>query len=389
MPRILLLMPTNTLLSQSEPKADRMDLERIIVVADDLTGACDSGVAFLASGRRVRVVLNSDGSASIDPQCAYPEAVLAFTTETRHRTPKESTERVATVLMPFTSERVGHLYFKKIDSAARGNFGPEIMAALESSHARLALVAPAFPHAGRTVDGGMLDIRDSAGQHTTISLRSLFSEVDGAHVDVLAVGSEAVLEQKLAHALSRGIRIVLCDAKSQADLERLANAALRLPQPILWAGSAGLARALAAVLPALEQRDTIPLARSIGRTMLFVGTDHPVTTLQVSHFEAQPTDPAQCSIHRVDSQSQKKIRDAFEVAPVGALILTGGDTAAFVLRALNASSIILGGEISPGIPWGILHGGLADGCTVITKSGGFGEKDALARAYEFCNRRAL
>jgi uncharacterized protein YgbK (DUF1537 family) len=235
----------------------------------------------------------------------------------------------------------------------------------------------------------MLDIRDAAGQHTTISLRSLFPDVEDAHIEVLAVGSEAVLEQQLSHALNSGVHVVLCDATSQSDLERLANAAFRLPQPILWAGSAGLARALAAILPALKQRDVIPPARRTSRTMLFVGTDHPVTTLQVSHLEAQSSDPAQCSIHRVDSQSQEKIRDAFEVAPVAALVLTGGDTAAFVLRALNASSILLAGEISPGIPWGTIQGGLADGCTVITKSGGFGERDALARAFEFCNRRVL
>ena len=38
---------------------NRVDFSRIVIVADDLTGACDSGVAFLASNRRVRIVLDA------------------------------------------------------------------------------------------------------------------------------------------------------------------------------------------------------------------------------------------------------------------------------------------------------------------------------------------
>jgi len=76
--------------------------------------------------------------------------------------------------------------------------------------------------------------------------------------------------------------------------------------------------------------------------------------------------------------------EAFSAARAAALVLTGGDTAAFVLRALGASSIALGGEVSPGLPWGIIEGGTADGCMVVTKSGGFGNRRALIDAFEFC-----
>ncbi|MYA79184.1 MAG: four-carbon acid sugar kinase family protein, partial [Acidobacteriia bacterium] len=36
----------------------------------------------------------------------------------------------------------------------------------------------------------------------------------------------------------------------------------------------------------------------------------------------------------------------------------------------------------PGIPWGRLEGGLADGTTVVTKSGGFGGPDLLLRVVD-------
>jgi uncharacterized protein YgbK (DUF1537 family) len=80
--------------------------------------------------------------------------------------------------------------------------------------------------------------------------------------------------------------------------------------------------------------------------------------------------------------------DAVHAGPVAALILTGGDTAAFVQRSLGASRIELGGELARGIPWGFVEGGVADGCVVITKSGGFGDRDTLVQAFEFCERRS-
>jgi uncharacterized protein YgbK (DUF1537 family) len=89
-----------------------------------------------------------------------------------------------------------------------------------------------------------------------------------------------------------------------------------------------------------------------------------------------------------NSTAKQNIQSAFANQPVAALILNGGDTAAFVLQSLGASSILLAGELAPGIPWGFVEGGSADGCMVVTKSGGFGEPDALVRAFEFCHGRS-
>jgi uncharacterized protein YgbK (DUF1537 family) len=72
-----------------------------------------------------------------------------------------------------------------------------------------------------------------------------------------------------------------------------------------------------------------------------------------------------------------RIRSAFRKASPRALILTGGETALLAVHALEAHSFILQGEISPGIPWGLIQGGLAHGCVVVTKSGGFGSPDAF------------
>jgi uncharacterized protein YgbK (DUF1537 family) len=213
--------------------------------------------------------------------------------------------------------------------------------------------------------------------------------LDSTHLDILRTGSETDLLLGIRRAIANGIQILLCDADTQEDLERLAAAGSQLRQPILWAGSAGLARALASTLPASPPGDIVRKARGQGRTLLFTGSPHPVTRLQLSHLEMRSpiTDHAVIRIE-FGATSQPEIREIFAAEPVADLVLTGGDTAAFVLQSLDASSIELAGELAPGMPWGFVAGGVADGCTVITKSGGFGDRDALVRALEFCAGRS-
>jgi uncharacterized protein YgbK (DUF1537 family) len=281
------------------------------------------------------------------------------------------------------------ILFKKVDSAARGNLGAETMAAVRASGAALALVAPAFPQAERTVHSGILSVRDCSGQDSRISLRDQFSAVDSTRVGILQTGSETELLLGIRRAIANGIWFLLCDADTQEDLERLAASGSQLQQSVLWVGSAGLARALAGTLPVSIPETTLPGAGRPGRTLLFAGSPHPVTRLQLAHLEQQAATQEHAVVRiEFDATSHQEIRTAFTAGPVAALILTGGDTAAFVLKSLDASSILLAGELAPGIPWGFVEGGAAHSCMVITKSGGFGDRDALVRALEFCIRRA-
>jgi uncharacterized protein YgbK (DUF1537 family) len=57
------------------------------------------------------------------------------------------------------------------------------------------------------------------------------------------------------------------------------------------------------------------------------------------------------------------------------VVLTGGDTAAAAIRALDATGFSLLGEVEPGIPLGVLRGGRD--LAAVTKAGGFGSDEAL------------
>jgi D-threonate/D-erythronate kinase len=363
---------------------DRAARSRVVILADDLTGACDSGVAFLSAGYSVRVVLGPP------PSSAEGQAdVTAFTTETRNASADEARERVAEYSAAAICGEVASIVFKKIDSAARGHLGAETMAALEACGATLAMVTPAFPETERTVHSGILSVRDCSGQDARISLRDQFPQVDSTEIDFLHAGFGVNLLVGIDRAIANRTRILICDAETQEDLDRLAEAGIQMQQSLLWAGSAGLARALAKVLPGPVDEIEKPAALRAGRVLLFAGTTHPVTVLQIAHLREHLAG-AEDAIFDVEfgETSREEIRAAVSAGPVGSLILTGGDTAWLVLRSLEASSLVLAGELAPGIPWGFVEGGAADGCVVVTKSGGFGDRDALVRAFEFCNRRA-
>ena len=62
---------------------------------------------------------------------------------------------------------------------------------------------------------------------------------------------------------------------------------------------------------------------------------------------------------------------------VGGLVLTGGDVAVAVSRALEATALWLEGEITSGIPWGVLEGGRLHARPIATKAGSFGGHEAL------------
>jgi uncharacterized protein YgbK (DUF1537 family) len=341
--------------SFADPQSGRVNL-----LADDLTGACDAGAAFLRSGFSVRVWFGTSVEFST------PESVQAFNTNSRALSARRAA-RVVSLACTALAGDPNSLFFKKIDSAARGPLAAELLAAHRTLATRAILFAPAFPAAGRTVRDGILEIEDAAGKHSQVRLDHLFPLTVRGRIFHVAHARE------LAPALDAGKTLLICDSVTQADLDALARAAMDLPG-LLYAGSAGLAQALAGLVPARPMTALVPV---VVRTLLIAGTSHPVTKLQLEELGAADHEGVRVLRLRMAFGATARIRSAFRRYAPQALILTGGETAQLAVRALAAHSFILQGEFAPGIPWGSVQGGDAHGCTVVTKSGGFGSPTAL------------
>jgi uncharacterized protein YgbK (DUF1537 family) len=249
-------------------------IARWLILADDLTGAADAGVAFARRGWAAEVSWG-DGASEAD--------VLALDADTRHRPPDAA--GAAHVDLLRAQRTPGARLFKKIDSTLRGQPAAEIASLLgalrQAGQPTMAVVAPAFPATGRTTVSGHVWLQGApleasplwAGDHSyrNADLRAVLASagVSTRLLDLGAVRSDA--EGALRAALADGVEAVICDAAEPGDLEALAQAGLRLGESLLWAGSAGLATALATVLPAGTAR-AVALPPKRAGTLIVIGS---------------------------------------------------------------------------------------------------------------------
>ena len=133
-----------------------------VIIADDLTGSCDTGVHFAVAGFKTIVCLGPEAVA------ACPGDVIVVNTRSRSQPSMEGIRRVrdAVARAPECS-----VLYKKIDSTIHGHVVAEVAAVLEASTRQSAVIAPAYPRMGRTVQGGMLHVSGSP----RVRLGDLFS----------------------------------------------------------------------------------------------------------------------------------------------------------------------------------------------------------------------
>ena len=121
---------------------------KILIIADDFTGALDTGVKFAEAGAKTKVMTKWDESFVNDPS-----EVLVLCVPTRHDNPLDAYRRVRKVV-EIADGKVGCI-FKKTDSALRGNIGAELTAVVEGSKANNLYFIPALPSMNRFTQGGV------------------------------------------------------------------------------------------------------------------------------------------------------------------------------------------------------------------------------------------
>jgi uncharacterized protein YgbK (DUF1537 family) len=372
------------------------------IQADDLTGACDTGAPFAARGLETLVVVHDGEMPPVLPDASV--AVLVVDTESREAPEAEARERARA-----TAKALGvaapQILYKKLDSTLRGHVAAEVDGMLDGAGLGAALLTPAFPAQRRTVVDGRLHVdgrpaddtsiaRDPAFPRTGASVPGLLAASGVRPVGVVPLATVRRGPGAVAARLERfggtGGRILVADGETDADLAVLAEAARG--RPVLLAGSAGLGTAVAGREPhGLARQRALPRRPLV----VIAGSAHPATRAQLRrlgrredlHVLTAPDDRG------VDDPARRRetaarladgARAQVERARPGALLLTGGETAIAVLRSLGAGGLRLTGELEPGLALGTLAGGPFDGLAVMTKAGGFGDADALVRAWEAC-----
>jgi uncharacterized protein YgbK (DUF1537 family) len=390
----------------------------IAIVADDLTGSGDTAVQFVRAGWSTHLSIGGADEALSGPATAGVE-VLAVTTNSRALPAADAARVIQQNVQQLRVAGVSRLY-KKVDSTLRGAFKAEIDAAREAwGPDTVAVICPAFPATGRTVEQGILYVNGKPVTETSAATDPV-TPVTESHIPTLlgcahVAAQDGDTPETLAQRIRQAGNTVVVDAASDADLERLARAIGLLGEHALPVGAGGLAVPLARVWAGADQ--TAPV-------VVVVTSQHSAARAQAAALQASGADtwtpslaqladdaawqawsqpllqshaqaPAEAGTvlllapeGQLDGLDSEKVADRLgslaaqliTTSRAAGVVATGGDGARSVLVALAARGIALVDEVMGGVPLGTLTGGTAAGLPVVTKAGGFGTEDVLVRA---------
>lgn len=400
---------------------------RIVIIADDLSGAADSAIPCAEDGLET-LVLFGDAPASAQGT----EAVIAIDADTRGRDRDEAAAISLALTRRFAGE--GRLLFRKVDSTLRGHVGAELAATLAARRAVrpdvCVALAPAFPAAGRSVRAGRVFVHDVPLEDTPMwqlersaapAELSAMLQAAGlrvATVDLQTVRAADVVRRLGAIHAAGPIDVLAFDAVCDDDLRAAARAIAALPGEVIWAGSAGLARHLPRERGAPAAAPDMPPAD--GPVLFVVGSTSTVSRRQahalladgdLRHISVSPTilrhgaaspDWAEAgariaaaiadgcdTVVDIGMEDAVDLRAGLALATalatlvgaaaggIGALVATGGETARAVLTAMGATGLRLRGELETGVPLSVAVG--MRPIPVVTKAGAFGTDATLCR----------
>ncbi len=271
----------------------------IVLLADDLTGASDTGVQLVRRGLRTVVFFDLP-----DPSTWSELDAVAVDTHSRHLPADVAYERVRRAAERLQEAAPRHVY-KKVDSTLRGNVGVEIDAVMDAFGYEMAAVAPAFPRLGRTTVSGVhylngvpvaeTDVgRDPIApvhESNLVQLLGSQSRRSAGLVDVSAldIGPEAIRD-RVEQLADHGARILVFDAQTESHLQQVADALASWEKRFLWVGSAGLAEHLPDAL-GLQGRASGEVSATAADSpiLLVVGSASSVTREQVAVLRAHPS----------------------------------------------------------------------------------------------------
>jgi len=402
-----------------------------VVIADDFTGANDTGIQFLKAGYGSTVILAPEAFSSFEKNGA-----VILDTESRNIPSSEAAEILRNAVPHLSGSKGKRVFYKKVDSTLRGNIAAETAVLREELGFQLTVFAPAYPGNKRISRDGLLLLdgvpvaetemgRDPRKPVVTSSLAETL--LGAGKNSARTVSLDEVREKKIPSILeAAGCSGVFCfDAETEEDLRLIADGVSGTvpPEDVLWVGSAGLAEALVAFSrPVLLVVGSVsPKSAAQARHVLEKGLASPVLvdvdallddmashetlltektvsllkngknvllTSSLEEWQVEAGRKADAG-ERISGSLAAVVSGVLENAEVSGIFITGGEAAIWIVRALGGEGTSLLEELEPGIPLVRIMGGKADGLLLVTKAGGFGVRETMEHCIEALSSAAM
>ena len=410
-------------------------MNRLLLIADDFTGALDTGIQFAGRGISTEVFADDRDFAGYRGDAD----VLVVNTNTRNASPEEAYSRVREAVRSGIEDGA-NCFYKKTDSALRGNVGSELQAVLDevsnatgSDDCSVQFV-PAFPQMSRITRGGIHYI-DGVPAAESEFARDKYAPVTRSSVqEIIKEQSDVpvyVHENKTA-GTEYGVHVY--DAETEEDLAEIANSLGQQNAYAFMAGCSGFA----GVVPELLglSGDNKKKAEFLPGLIAVCGTTNKVTRDQIeyagnngfTHINMTPEqtlDPGwrtkadadslvqscmekfsttgrlvidtnddedgrtaqYAALHELDAEQVRNgisdtlgwlLREMVDRGTMATVMLTGGDTLLGFLKNIDTMQLTPVCELDSGVVLSYLnYAGTV--FPVISKSGGFGSRDLMVR----------
>lgn len=428
---IVIINPT---ISHNFPERKGCFVIRLLIIADDFTGALDTGVQLAKQGVPTRVTTDREADLS---EAGAGCDVLVVDSETRHLPPREAYQIVYGLTARTKALSIPHI-MKKTDSALRGNIGAELSAVLDASKADFLPFFPALPEMGRITVGGIHYIGETPVAQSPFG-QDPFEPVQSSSVPEIIAGQTDlpvhVIGENQKMDLQNTGGIAVFDAKSQDALARAAGNLAQKNALSVMAGCAGLGGTLKDILSLNGERPAMPpLSKGL---LMLCGSVNPITRAQLleadragyAHIHLGPEEKltegffeTEAGLTRIRQFQETLARNPFLIIDAndavedneptrayaqarglstddlrvlisgalglimrqlmkgtipGSLLITGGDTLMECMKRLGVSRMEPIGELSAGVVYSRFQYEQKDYC-VISKSGGFGRETLLS-----------
>ena len=401
---------------------------KVLVIADDLTGANDTGA--LLSKHGFHAV--SSPTMKVHPSLLSGREALSINADSRAMGREEAYACVRGLTEQFAGEGAA-LLSKRIDTTLRGNVGAEIDAVLDGLETpHKAVVVSAFPRAGRTCVGGYVLVGGVALERTDAANDPRWPVRESCILDIIARQSSRSARLFPLKAVYRGARplaeeirlaaeqVLVFDALTDGDVKIIAEACVLSGIPFICVDPgcftlhAARAKFSALTAPARMERALLVVGSRMVQTReqldyLLEAMDPLMYRVDahrlLDNFEAE-CDAAMAALeagadkHRVlclTTAYAAELKDAPKVPLVSKGLqklaervlcrrewnitlcyLSGGDVARDFMEGACAQGIDLTDEVLPLAVYGKLIGGKHGGLRILTKGGMIGARDAIA-----------
>lgn len=403
-------------------------------IADDLTGATDLALTLSRGGMRVRQVVGvpQDAAALL----GIDAVVVSLKSRTIATAEAVAQSRAAAAaLLAAGATQLLFKYCSTFDSTNEGNIGPVIEALLYLLGEKRTVACPAFPANKRTVYKGHLFVGDQLLSDSPMKDHPLTPMRDANLVRLLSQQTRlpvSLIDLTMVRSGADALRaafdkidgVAVVDAVDDDDLRAIGAAAKDMR---LITGGSGIALGLPSNFPILSGTDKIAQTAPTGREVVLAGSCSTTTRRQIkaalaagyAGYQLNPLDissgrqSVDTAVHFASkaattpiiyasaapeavAQSQAALgRDRAgalvenflaALAPrlvregFSRIIVAGGESSGAVIDGLGVSSLEIGPEIDPGVPW-TLAKGAGSSLALALKSGNFGADDMLLKAW--------